>query len=321
MPDPSLKRIGFAGTPKFAQTILEGLLAKGLRPVFVLTAPDRPRGRGRKCLPTPVRELATSQNLPVFTPVSLRHPETIHRLAMHELDLLIVVAYGLILPKVILEQPRFGCLNVHPSSLPRWRGAAPIERAIMAGDTETGVCIMQMDEGLDTGPIFSAANLKIHEGTTGDELRQALAELGVTRLLAVLSALPHLNPSAQASAGAAYAEKITRADQKINWQRDAHMVARQIHALNSAAPAFSHINTGAATVNVRFLRVQSCSNSKEQTPGRVLESPDGCIHIACGSGCVSVVEATVLQGAGRRLSARQLLNGFPNLFKPGNRYL
>ena len=318
---PSAQRIGFAGTPEFAQRILDGLLAHGVRPTLVLTAPDRTKGRGRKCLPTPVRELATSHDIPVLTPTNLRRPESVRDIAEHALDLLIVAAYGLILPKALLGQPRFGCLNVHPSLLPRWRGAAPIERAIMAGDTETGVCIMQIDEGLDTGPVFDVAGLPIHEDTTGDDLRQALAELSVSRLMAVLEALPNIRPRPQAPEGITYAEKITRADQPINWELDSHMVARQIHALNSAAPAFSQVKADTETVRVRFLRAQSLPAPEGQNPGEVLESTEGSIHIACGTGCVSLVEASVLRGAGRRLSARELTNGFPRLFTPGNCFL
>ena len=321
MHDTSVQRIGFAGTPEFAQRILAGLIAHGVRPTIVLTAPDRPKGRGRKRLPTPVRELATSHDIPVLTPTNLRQPESVRDIAEHALDLLIVAAYGLILPKAILEQPRFGCLNAHPSLLPRWRGAAPIERAIMAGDTETGVSIMQLDEGLDTGPLFDVANLPIHEDTTGDDLRQALADLSVSRLMAVLKGLPNMRPQPQAPEGITYAEKITGADQPIDWELDAHMVARQVHALNSAAPAFSQIKTGADNVRVRFLRVQSLPAPEAQNLGEVLESPAGSIHIGCGAGCISVVEASVLRGAGRRLSARELTNGFPHLFRPGNCFL
>ncbi len=321
MPDTNAQRIGFAGSPVFSQRILAGLIAHGVRPTIVLTAPDRPRGRGRKRLPTPVRELATSHGLPVLTPTSLRRPESVRDIAEHSLDLLIVAAYGLILPKDILEQPRFGCLNAHPSLLPRWRGAAPIERAIMAGDSETGVCIMQLDEGLDTGPLLDVASLPILEDTTGDDLRQVLAELSVGRLLAVLKALPNIHPQTQASEGVTYAEKVTRADQTIHWERDAHMVARQIHALNSAAPAFSQIKTSTAAVTVRFLRAQSRPSPDGHPPGEILESPAGRIHIACGTGCISIVEASVLQGAGRRLSAHELTNGFPRVFSTGTRFL
>lgn len=257
----------------------------------------------------------------MLTPTSLRNPELVRSLAGYALDLLIVAAYGLILPKGILEQPRFGCLNIHPSLLPRWRGAAPIERAIMAGDTETGLCIMQMDEGLDTGPLIDIANFPILEDATGDALRDALTDLGVRRLLAVLKALPSLRPQPQAPTGITYAEKITRSDQKIDWGRSAQMVSRQVHALNSAAPAFSQLETRAETYRVRFLRVKCLACPEGQRPGAILDSEAGSIHIACGTGCVSILEASVLRGAGRRLSARELTNGFPHLFRPGNYFL
>lgn len=315
------QRIGFAGTPVFAQRILTGLLDHGIRPALVLTAPDRPRGRGRKCLPTPVRELATRHDLPVSSPISLRTPQAVRELAEYALDLLIVAAYGLILPKAVLDLPRYGCLNVHPSLLPRWRGAAPIERAIMAGDVETGVCIMHMDEGLDSGPVLDSTRLGIHDGATGDDLRDALAELGLKRLLLVLKDLPNLRARPQAPTGITYAGKLTRADQKIDWHEDAHIVARQIHALNSAAPAFSQTNNGDETIQVRFLRVQCLPAPGGQKPGEVLAAPSGCVHIACGTGCVSVIEAAVLRGRGLPLSARELTNGFPDLFRTTKRFL
>lgn len=317
MPDHHAQRIGFAGTPEFAHNILSALLADGVRPKLVLTAPDRPKGRGRKLLPTPVRELASSRGIPVLTPISLKQPDMAKELAAYALDLLIVVAYGVILPPAILHQPRLGCLNVHPSLLPRWRGAAPIERAIMAGDSETGVCIMKMDEGLDTGPIFDSASLPIREGCTGDELREALAELASDRLLSVLRTLPDRQPQAQAITGVTYANKIASADQEIDWTQDAHLVARQIHALNSAAPAFSRTTVGTETLRVRILKVQNRPTREEGMPGEVLQSPAGSIHIACRTGYVSIIEASVLRGAGRRLSARELANGFPAVFRIG----
>ncbi len=329
MPDSTSRplRIGFAGTPEFACRILSGLLAEDVRPVLVLTAPDRARGRGRRVRPTPVRELADEYAIEVLTPTSLKTDDSLQAIASYRLDVLIVAAFGLILPAAILALPRLGCLNVHPSLLPRWRGAAPIERALMAGDATTGVCIMQMEEGLDTGPVYDSASLAIHEDTTGDDLRAALADLGLRLLLGLLARLgkeSRPEPTPQASQGITYAHKVTRDDQGIAWSNEARLVVRQIHALNSAAPAFSGPAADgdiADIAMVRFLRATSLPHSGNAIPGEVLPAPAGAIHIACGAGCISLVEACVLRGAARRLGPRALLNGFPELFTPGNRFV
>ena len=313
-------RIGFAGTPIFAERILRGLLENGVRPTLVLTGPDKPRGRGRRIAPTPVRVLAMSKRITVLTPDPLDDPETLKEIASFSLDLLLVAAYGLILPKELLALPKHGCMNVHPSLLPRWRGAAPIERAIMSGDTETGVCIMRMDQGLDTGPVYDVARTTIDADSTADSLSDQLAKLGVTRLLHVLEALPAMCPSQQAQQGMTYANKITRADQRIVWSLEAERVCRQIHGLNSTAPAHASIESAGARVQVRFLRAKAQSESTQEPPGTILPSAAGSIQVACASGRVSILEAAVLRGSGKQLDARSLRNGFPDLFKPGNRF-
>jgi methionyl-tRNA formyltransferase len=232
-------KLGFAGTPEFAATILAGILAHGLRPAVVYTQPDRPIGRGRKLRPGPVKALASAEGIEVLQPATLRDPQAVERLAQFRLDLLVVVAYGLLLPQPILETPRLGCINVHASLLPRWRGAAPVERAIMAGDEMTGVSIMRMDRGLDTGPVYLQRPCPIGERATGPELEQALAVLGLEALLVCLGALPDLIPQSQPDEGVSYAHKLTPADAPIDWSRDARVIDRQVRALCGRLPAFT----------------------------------------------------------------------------------
>ncbi len=317
------QRIGFAGTPTFADRVFQGLLGHGIRPVVVLTSPDARRGRGRKLGPTPVRKRAHAEHIPVLQPTALSNARVHGQIAALELDLLVVVAYGLIVPPSILELPKQGCINLHPSLLPRWRGAAPIERAIMSGDTETGACIMQMDAGLDTGPILATKRLHLDDTMTGDGLRATLACLGLKALVDVIGQIETIKASPQASDGALYADKLTDNDQDIDWSRSSRLVARQIHALNSAAPAVSSMrpdDSGDEPLRVRFLRVEHMLGETEAPPGTVLKAPTGQIEIACGVGKISVLEASVLRGSGRRLPPRQLLNGFAGIFRAGNRF-
>ena len=305
----------------FADRVFHGLLERGIRPVVVLTAPDARRGRGLKLGATPVRKWARAERIPLLQPPTLGSAQVYDQIAAFELDLLVVVAYGLILPPSILELPKYGCINLHPSLLPRWRGAAPIERAIMSGDTETGVCVMQMDTGLDTGPVFVVKRLHLDDTMTGDGLRAALACMGTNALDHVITHIDAIKATPQVCEGVLYAEKLTNSDQAIDWSRSSRLVARQIHALNSAAPAVSCMNMGDDSLRVRFLRVEhSLGEEADAPPGTVLEAPTGQIEIACGLGWVSVLEASVLRGSGRRLSARQLLNGYSGIFRAGNRF-
>jgi len=320
LPDETARRIGFAGTPAFADRVLHGLLGQGIRPVAVLTAPDARSGRGRKFGTTPVRTSARAERIPVLQPRNLGDAQTYKEISAFELDVLVVVAYGLIVPPRILELPKYGCINLHPSLLPRWRGAAPIERAIMSGDTETGVCVMQMDSGVDTGPLLAIKRLHLDDTMTGDCLRTALASLGINALCHAIKHIDTLEAAPQESDGALYAEKLTDKDQVINWSRSSRIVARQIHALNSAAPAISCMPTGDDALRVRFLKAEYTLGEAVAPPGTVLEAPAGQIEIACGVGKISVLEACVLRGSGRRLSARDLLNGFAGIFRTGNRF-
>lgn len=228
-------RIVFAGTPDFAARPLRALIEHQWTPVAVFTQPDRPAGRGRRETLSPVKQVALDHDLPVYQPTSFnRQPDAVEALADLKPDLLIVIAYGLLLPESVLQIPRLGCVNVHASLLPRWRGAAPIQRAIEAGDAATGVTLMQMDAGLDTGPMISKRSLTLSDNMTGGDLHDALSDLGTEQLLAFLpeaeDALKHAEP--QPDQGATYARKLDKSEARLDWQQPAEQLARQIRAFN-----------------------------------------------------------------------------------------
>src|SRR5690606_18897580 len=231
--NPADLRIVFAGTPAFAAAHLEALLQAGLQVVSVYSQPDRPAGRGKKLQPTAVKAVAEAHGLPVCQPLSLQDESAFAELAAWRPDVLVVVAYGLLLPPRVLALPGLGCLNVHTSLLPRWRGAAPIERALMAGDAETGVSIMLMDEGLDTGPVLHEVRTPITSKDTSESLGQRLCLLGCQALLEVLAALPRLREQArpQDPAQATYAAKIRKEEAELDWQRPAAELDRLARAL------------------------------------------------------------------------------------------
>lgn len=320
--DSSL-RLGFAGTPDFAATLLAALLRAGRRPAVVYTQPDRPSGRGRRLQPPPVKRLALQEELEVLQPESLRGPGHEETLAAFGLDVLVVAAYGLILPPAILQGPRFGCINVHASLLPRWRGAAPVERAIMAGDAETGVSIMQMDRGLDTGPVYLQKRCPIHAHTDGPTLEANLATLGGQALLECLERLPELCATPQPEAGATYAPKLTQADRAIDWPRPAPHIDRQIRALCGRMPAF----TGVDGVRVTILKAGAAepqsgsgawaSGESPPAPGTLLATTGAGITVACGEGALTVSRLKLSVGKGRTLEAGDAVNGYPHLFAPG----
>ncbi|MEY4591293.1 MAG: hypothetical protein RIR18_188 [Pseudomonadota bacterium] len=224
-------KIIFAGTPEFAAASLDALITAGHEVVLVLTQPDRPAGRGMKLQASPVKQRAEKSGIPVYQPEKLRSPESWAAIQATEADLMVVVAYGIILPQAVLDIPRLGCFNVHASLLPRWRGAAPIHRAIEAGDAETGVCIMQMDAGLDTGPVLSRTALPIALAETTATLHDKLAALGAELLCQTL-ANPLPEPVAQSEVGVTYAHKIAKAESRIDWEKSAVEIDRQIRAFN-----------------------------------------------------------------------------------------
>jgi len=282
----------FMGTPDFSVPVLDALLAAGHEICAVYCQPPRPAGRGKKDRPSPVQARAEVLGLPVRHPVSLKSPEAQAAFAALDADLAVVVAYGLILPQVVLDAPARGCLNIHASLLPRWRGAAPIHRAIMAGDAETGVCIMQMAAGLDTGPVLLEERLAIGaEETTGD-LHDRLSALGAGAIVAALSRLDDLRPRAQPDVGVTYAAKIDKAEARVDWSRSAQAVDRMIRGLSPFPGAWAMVGGR----RVKFLR--SCLADGAGAPGTVLEG----LTVACGDGAVQVTQVQP-EGKGRMTAA------------------
>ena len=298
-------RVAFAGTPEFAACALEAILAAGYDVPLVLTQPARPAGRGMKLTPSAVKQLALARGIAVDQPEKLRTEEQRARLAACAPDLLVVAAYGLILPKAVLELPRLGCLNIHASLLPRWRGAAPIHRAIEAGDAETGITIMQMDEGLDTGPMLLRRALPIAADDTTASLHDRLAALGGDCIVEALAALQcgQLSPTPQPAEGVTYAAKIGRAEADIDWSRPALEIERAMRAFDPFPGAVSTLRDTA----VKCWKAQVVAGEGE--PGRVLAVDADGIVVACGR---DALRCTVLQRPGsKRLPAREFLRGFP----------
>ena len=289
-------RIAFAGTPEFALPALEALHAHH-QIVGVLTQPDRPSGRGRHLSASPVKRAALAARLPLAQPATLRSEAARRQLADWAPEVLVVVAYGLLLPPQVLALPRFGCLNIHASLLPRWRGAAPIQHALLAGDTQSGVTIMQMDSGLDTGPIVLQRRVTIAEGATAGSLHDALAPLAAAALLECLAALAagtQPPPVPQPTAGVSYAPKIAKSQARIDWTRDAVHLERQVRAFNPWPVAETHLDGE----QLRILAAKSLENgSKNIDPGTIVGSSDESMIVQCGSGRLAVTE---VQRAGRK---------------------
>lgn len=298
-------RIVYAGTPDFAVPALERLLSHGFRPKAVLTQPDRPAGRGRRVQASPVKQAAVAANIPVYQPVSLKEPGTVEQVSALQADLLIVVAYGLILPPAILAMPRHGCWNIHASLLPRWRGAAPIQRAIEAGDSETGVCIMQMDEGLDTGPVLHRSTIPIDPDETGGSLHDKLADTGADALLSCIEALARgapPKPVRQAIEGVSYARKLLKAEAQIDWGQSAEILERKIRAFNPWPVTWCNIN-GERT---RIWRAAFESRHHDSRPGTVLRTSKAGIDIATGKQVLRLLE--LQRPGGKRMVAAEYLN-------------
>ncbi|MEM9577563.1 MAG: methionyl-tRNA formyltransferase [Pseudomonadota bacterium] len=293
-------RVVFMGTPEFSVPILEALASAGHEIACVYCQPPRPAGRGKKDRPSPVQVRAEGLGMPVRTPVSLKDPKAQAEFAALNADVAVVVAYGLILPQAVLDAPRYGCLNIHASLLPRWRGAAPIHRAIMAGDTETGVCIMQMEAGLDTGPVLHRAVLPVGPSETTDALHDRLSQLGAREIVDVLKRLPTLTPMPQPEEGVTYAAKIDKAEAKVDWSRPAEEVDRLIRGLSPFPGAWSTLD--GARIKLLASRVAEGNGA----PGTVLLDP---LRVSCGTGAVALLR---LQRAGKGAqSAQEFLNGMP----------
>lgn len=307
-------RIVFAGTPEFAAIHLRGLLQSQHQLVGVYTQPDRPAGRGKKLQSSPVKQMAQAADIEVFQPASLRNEAAQQELAALGADVMVVVAYGLILPQEILDAPRIACLNVHASLLPRWRGAAPIQRAIEAGDAESGVTIMQMDAGLDTGNMLATASCAIDCNTTAASLHDQLAELGLPLLLEVLDSLPqHLaSGRVQNEELATYAPKILKPEAEIDWRESAELVAGKIRAFNPFPISYTFL--GGERLKVHAAHARS-DTGVAANPGTILTSPPKTIVVACGQGQLHISQLQL--PGGKALSAEQLLNAKSALFAPG----
>jgi methionyl-tRNA formyltransferase len=301
-------RIAFMGTPEFSVSVLAELLGAGHEVVAVYSQPPRKAGRGMAEQPSPVHRFAQSHGLVVRTPVSLKSPEEQQAFADLDLDVAIVVAYGLILPKAILEAPRLGCLNLHASLLPRWRGAAPIQRAIMAGDAETGVMVMQMDEGLDTGPVLLAEHVLIAPTATSGSLHDELSHIGASLMVRALAALERgsLHATPQPDEGVTYAKKIGKEEARIDWSRPASELDCHIRGLTPFPGAFFEVTRDGLATRVKILRASPTGG--QGAAGEIL-SLDGGITIACGDGALKITD---LQRAGKGpMRADDFLRGFP----------
>ena len=301
-----MMRIAFAGTPDFAVPALDALAASEHTLVGVLTQPDRPAGRGRQLTASPVKQRALALGLPVDQPERLATDAQRATLASWAPDLLVVVAYGLILPRSVLELPRFGCLNIHASLLPRWRGAAPIQRALLAGDSETGICIMRLEEGLDTGSIYAERRLPVTSEASAGNLLLQLAQLGAEALLPVIADLESGTALArpQAPDGITYAHKISKEEAQVNWQSDVQQIERQIRAFNPWPVAETLLDGE----RLRLWRAHALTTvDSGSPPGTILGLHEGAMQVACGHGVLAVEE---LQPPGkRRMRAADFMHG------------
>ena len=299
----------FAGTPEFAAQALAAILAAGHEVALVLTQPDRPAGRGMALQPSPVKKLALEHGIEVFQPLTLKDADAQAKLAATGADAMVVAAYGLILPQAVLDLPRFGCLNIHASLLPRWRGAAPIQRALLAGDAETGVCIMQMEAGLDTGPVLLREAFAIQPEDTTATLHDRLAALGARLIVEAVSRLP-LPAEAQPSEGVTYAHKIEKAEALIDWRKPAAELDRHIRAFNPFPGAQAQF----AGQTVKLWAAKPVAGTGEI--GTVLAVDRKTVVIACGEGALAVSE--LQKAGGKRLPVQQFLAGHP--LKVGDRF-
>ncbi len=280
-------RVVFMGTPDFSVSVLDALIEAGHDVAAVYCQPPRPAGRGRKDRPTPVHARAEALGLDVRHPISLKTAEAQQEFADLNADVAVVVAYGLLLPQAVLGAPKLGCLNIHASLLPRWRGAAPIHRAIMAGDAETGICIMQMEAGLDTGPVLMRSTLAIKDEETTAGLHDRLSENGAALIVETLAALPQLTPEVQPDEGVTYAHKIDKAEARVDWTQSATDVDRQIRGLSPFPGAWTEIEGQ----RIKLLASRLAAGQGE--PGEVL---DDALVVACGTGAVELLR---LQRAGK----------------------
>lgn len=303
----------FAGTPVFAAEILKKLIDSNVEIAAVLTQPDRPAGRGQKLQASPVKSLALTKHIPVLQPETLKKLEIQAELATFHADAMIVAAYGLILPPAILALFPHGCINVHASLLPRWRGAAPIQRAILSGDTTTGVGIMQMKAGLDTGPVYAEASIAIEPKETGGSLHDKLAHLGadllVTTLPGILSA--KVKAKLQDETAVTYAHKIEKAEAQIHWKQPAYLIDRQIRAFNPWPGAFSFIDGKL----IKIWEAHLLETTTSATPGTISKMTPDSVVVACGEGALCLTQVQI--AGGNKQSAAEWQRGHANSIKVG----
>ncbi|MBM3538457.1 MAG: methionyl-tRNA formyltransferase [Alphaproteobacteria bacterium] len=294
-------RLAYMGTPDFAVPALRALLAAGHDVAAVYTQPPRPAGRGQREQRSPVHEFAAAHDIPVRTPASLKQEEAQRSFAALDLDVAVVAAYGLILPKAVLAAPKRGCLNIHASLLPRWRGAAPIQRAMLAGDAETGITIMQMDEGLDTGAMLAKEATAIEASDTGQTLHDRLAEIGAQAIVETLARLETLKPMPQPADGVTYAAKLTKDEGRLDWTKPAAALARQVRAFDPWPGAWFDCRGE----RIKVLAAQEVGTDAAAEPGVVI---DGQATVACGTGALQLAR---LQRPGKGpLPAGEFLRGF-----------
>ena len=302
-------RLIFAGTPEFAATALQALLDSEHDVCAVYTQPDRPAGRGKKTTASAVKQLALAHEIPVEQPIDFKNTADCDTLNSYQADVMVVVAYGLLLPQAVLDMPTYGCLNIHGSLLPRWRGAAPIQRAILAGDTESGVCIMQMEAGLDTGPVLLEKRCQITATDTAQTLHDRLAEMGATAIVESLDNLAALRSAAQRQndTDSCYARKLSKAEAAIDWQQSAVEIGRLIRAFN----AWPVAHTNWQNTRMRIWQAQALPTTSTAAVGEVVALTDHQIHVATGEGILAI-ESLQLPGK-RAISAADFINGHTDL--------
>ncbi len=300
-------RVIFAGTPDFAASALAAVIEAGHEILVVLTQPDRPKGRGMKLTPSPVKTLALQYELPVWQPEHLKDMAIRQQLRDLQADVMVVAAYGLLLPAAVLNIPQHGCLNIHASLLPRWRGAAPIQRAIEAGDAESGVCIMQMDVGLDTGDVLLSRSTPITEATTAAQLHDDLAVIGAQAIVEALAKLPELTAIPQPEAGVTYAQKLSKADAEIDWALGAKQIHAKIRALNPVPGAWSSLNEQL----IKIWASKVLEQRSDAAIGSIVAADKQGIAVQTGAGVILITE---LQASGsKRMAAAAFVAGHADL--------
>lgn len=298
-------KIIFAGTPEISKQVLDNILKNDIDVSLVLTQPDRPAGRGMKLTPSPVKELALQHGIEVFQPTSFRkEPEAIDKIRNIDADIMVVVAYGLILPKELLSAPKLGCVNIHVSLLPKWRGAAPIQRAVLEGDKETGIAIMQMDEGLDTGDILLLERVLIGIKETSGSLHDKLAKIGAEKIVEFLINHDKFTPQKQAEVGISYAHKLDKEEARIDWSDSAELIERKIRGYNPFPGAFSFLDG----VLHKIWAADIIKETHNQIAGTIIKANDKELYIACGNN--SVLSVLEIQEAGsKRKNINQYVQG------------